>query len=199
MTLQKDNKAQAVVIGTSAGGIEALKKILPGLPESFPLPIVIVVHIPPGRLSLLAEIFRPKVNMKIKEADEKETLQPGTIYFAPPSYHLLIENDKTFSLTNEGSVHFSQPSIDVLFESAADAYRQNLVGILLTGANEDGAMGLKKIKAYGGVCIVQNINEAEVPLMPRSGLPFISPNCELTLSEISLFLQGDHSIGSAYV
>jgi two-component system chemotaxis response regulator CheB len=180
---------EIVVLGTSAGGIQALKYILPKLSSSFPLPIVIVLHIPEGQPSLLAEIFEPKIKMKVKEADEKESFKPGTIYFAPPGYHLLIENDKTFSLTIEEAVHFSRPSIDVLFDSAAETFGPNVVGILLTGANTDGGLGLKKIKDVGGLGIIQNPATAEYSTMPESGMAHVLPECILTLDEIILYLQ----------
>lgn len=182
-------KIEAVVIGASAGGIEALKKILPALPKTYPLPIIIVLHIPAGEPSLLPEVFRDKIKLKVKEANDKETIEPGTIYFAPSSYHLLIEENKTFSLSIKEPVLFSRPSIDILFQSAAKAYGESLVGILLTGANKDGAMGLKKIKEANGIAIVQNPISAEMPEMPAAGMAFASPECVLSLDKIADFLQ----------
>jgi two-component system chemotaxis response regulator CheB len=180
---------EAVVIGASAGGIQALKSILAHLPATFPLPIVIVLHIPEGQVSLLAEIFEPNIKMRVKEADEKEIIRPGTVYFSPPGYHLLIENNKTFSLTIEEAIHFSRPSIDVLFDSAAEVYGEHVVGILLTGANTDGAFGLKKIIERGGLCIIQNPATAEYSTMPASGIPYVTSEGILNLNEILLFLQ----------
>lgn len=187
-------KIEAVVIGASAGGIDALEKILPALPESFPSPIIVVLHLPQNQPSHLAEIFEHKVKLKVKEAIEKENIKGGTIYFAPPGRHLVIENNKTFDLTTEEPVLFSRPSIDVLFKSAAEAYRENVVGILLTGASEDGAMGLKKINELGGLTIVQNPISAKLPLMPSSGMPYVKPECVLSLDEIVNFLQGINQV-----
>lgn len=181
-------KIEAVVIGASAGGIEALKKILPALPESFPIPIIIVLHIPAEEPSLLAEVFKHKLKLQVKEANDKESIQAGTVYFAQSGHHLFIEENKTFSLNKEKPVHFSRPSIDVLFKSAADSYGESLVGILLTGANEDGAQGLKKIKETGGIAIVQDPISAERPVMPTAGMAFSSPECVLSLDKIADFL-----------
>lgn len=184
----KNEHLQAVVIGASSGGIKALGKILPTLPASYSIPIIIVIHLPEDKPSLLTEVFRNKVKLRVKEADEKEQIVGGTIYFAPPGYHLLVEKDKTFSLSNEGTVLFSRPSIDVLFESAADTYGQGLVGILLTGANEDGALGLKKIKEAGGLTLIQNPASAEEKRMPKSGLPYVLLENILSLKKIANFL-----------
>lgn len=183
------NNIEAVVIGASAGGIEALDILLSALPETFSLPIIIVLHIPGGMPSLLTNIFESKVKLKVKEAVEKEYIEGGTIYFSPPGYHLLIEKDKTFSLSNEEPVRYSRPSIDILFESAADAYGDKLAGILLTGANEDGALGLKKIKESGGLTIVQNPTSAKIAIMPTAGMPYASPECVMSLQEIANFLK----------
>jgi two-component system chemotaxis response regulator CheB len=185
--LKKENW-QAVVIGASSGGIKALGKILPALPASYSIPIIIVIHLPDDKPSLLTGVFRNKVKLKVKEADEKEEIVGGTIYFAPPGYHLLVEKNKTFSLSNEKAVLFSRPSIDVLFESAADTYGQGLVGILLTGANEDGALGLKKIKEAGGLTLIQNPASAEEKRMPNSGLPYVLFENILSLKKITNFL-----------
>ena len=144
--IQYKQKIEAIVIGASAGGIDALEIILTSLPESFSLPIIVVLHLPPDDPSILPQVFSHKIKMKVLEANEKELLNAGTVYFAPPAHHLLIEKNKTFSLTVESPVFFSRPSIDILFKSAADVYGKALVGILLTGANQDGALGLKKIK-----------------------------------------------------
>lgn len=182
-------KIEAVVIGASAGGIEALKQILPTLPETYNIPIIIVLHIPAGEPSLLPEVFEHKVKLPVKEATDKEIIKPGTIYFAPSSYHLLIEKNKTFSLSIKEPVLFSRPSIDVLFESASQAYSETLVGILLTGANKDGAEGLKKIKEANGIAIVQNPINAEMSEMPAAGMALAAPEHVLSLDKIADFLQ----------
>jgi len=158
-----------VVIGASAGAIEALSQILPKLPASFPLPILVVVHVPADRSNFLAPLFEAKCSLAVREADDKEPAQPGTVYFAPPAYHLLVEADGSLALSNEEAVQHSRPSIDVLFESAADAFGSGALGILLTGANADGAQGLKAIADAGGIAIVQDPASAYADAMPAAG------------------------------
>ena len=136
---------EAIVIGGSAGAFEALSALLPGLAVDYPLPILIVVHLPPDRSSLFAELFRARCKIRVREAEDKEPIEPGVAYFAPPDYHLLVEADRRLSLSVEEPVLYSRPSIDVLFESAADAYSGGLIGVVLTGANSDGADGLKAV------------------------------------------------------
>jgi two-component system, chemotaxis family, protein-glutamate methylesterase/glutaminase len=161
---------EAVVIGVSAGGIEALKVILPTLPASFPLPIAIVQHRNERESSFLAEYFNRISEVTVTEAEDKEQPCAGHVYLAPAGYHLLIEPDRSFSLSVDGRVNYSCPSIDVLFESAADAFAESLIGIVLTGANADGAQGLKAVKARGGLAIVQNPKSAQAIAMPRAAL-----------------------------
>ncbi|UXY15367.1 chemotaxis protein CheB [Chitiniphilus purpureus] len=161
---------QAVVIGASAGGIEALLRLLPALPATCACPIVTVLHLPEGHTSLLPEVFAPRVALAVKEADEKEVLQPGTLYFAPPGYHLLIESDRTFALSIDAPVHYSRPSIDVLFQSAATVYGGSLAAVLLTGANEDGATGLARVVECGGRVLIQDPDEAQIAVMPKAGI-----------------------------
>lgn len=163
-------RAEAVVIGASAGAVEALSALLPGLPETFPLPVMVVVHLPPDRPSGLAELFRVRCRVAVREAEDKEPLAPGTVYFAPPDYHLLVEPDRRLSLSSEEPVQYSRPSIDVLFESAADVYGPGLIGVVLSGANSDGAKGLAAIQAAGGRALVQRPDLAQVATMPRAAL-----------------------------
>ncbi|MBH3438258.1 chemotaxis protein CheB [Pseudomonas luteola] len=179
---------EAIVVGASAGGLQALSVLLVGLVETFRLPIVVVVHMPEDKDSKLAEIFRLRLEIDVKEADEKEPLHPGTLYFAPPGYHLLIEQDKTLSLSREERVHFSRPSIDVLFESAADVFGEHLCGVLLTGANEDGAAGLRAIHRAGGLTVVQDPAEAFVPTMPEAALRLFTPDFVLPVRDINTLL-----------
>lgn len=179
---------KAVVIGASAGGIHALRKILSLLPDTYSFPIIIVLHVSASHRSTLPEVFKGIVKLPVKEAQEKEDIIGGTIYFAPPGYHLLIESDHTFSLSNEEPVYFSRPSIDVTFESAAYVYGKNLSGILLTGASQDGAMGLKKIKEFGGNTVIQDPKSAEHSEMPRSGIPYVKAENIMTLDQISQYL-----------
>jgi two-component system chemotaxis response regulator CheB len=162
--------AEAVVVGASAGAIGALSAILPLLPRGFPLPIMVVVHVPADKRTLLAELFSTRCQLRAKEAEDKEALQPGTIYFAAPDYHLLVEPDRRLSLSNEEPVLFSRPSIDVLFESAADVYGAALIAIVLSGANADGAAGVRAVVKAGGRAWVQAPETAEVPTMPQAAL-----------------------------
>jgi len=161
---------EAAVIGVSAGGIEALKVLLPLLPASVPFPIVIVQHRDSRSNGFLAEYLNRMSEIAVSEAEDKEPLCAGHAYLAPAGYHLLIESDRSFSLSADARVNYSCPSIDVLFESAADAFQESLIGVVLTGANADGAQGLKAIKARGGLAIVQNPATAESPAMPQAAL-----------------------------
>lgn len=185
---------EAVVIGASAGGVDALLKLLSGLPERFRLPIITVLHMPEDRKSRLIDIFQSRSALPVREAADKADIEPGVIYFAGPGYHLSIENDRTFSLSCEASVHFSRPAIDVLMESAADAYGHALAGIVLTGANYDGAAGLAKIRRCGGLTVVQDPLEAQVPTMPEAAIRMSQPDLILRLDNIrSLLIQMDQN------
>jgi two-component system chemotaxis response regulator CheB len=179
----------AVVVGASAGGFEALLKILVGLPATYPLPITIVLHLPDNRESRLAELFAHRLALRVREARDKETLEGGVVYFAPPGYHLSIEHDRSFSLSCEERVSYARPSIDVLFQSAADAYGHRLAGVLLTGANYDGAAGLSGMKVAGALAIVQDPATAQVPTMPEAALRRMTPDLTLTLAEIHSLLR----------
>ena len=177
--------AQAVVIGASAGAVEALIRILPELPADYPLPLVIVVHLPPDRDSTLAALLDARCRIRVKEAEDKEPLLPGTAYIAPPDYHLLIEPELLLSLSNEEPVLYSRPSIDVLFESAADAFGDALTGIILTGANSDGARGLRAVCTAGGLTLVQTPETADADAMPRAALEACPGARALTLAQIT--------------
>ena len=179
---------QAIVIGVSSGGMSALKIIFSALPANFALPIIVVQHVGPRSDGKWIDLLNAKSLLTIKEADEKETVEKGTIYFAPSNYHLLIEKDKTFSLSVEERVNFARPSIDVLFESAAEAYKTALIGVILTGANHDGAQGLKLIKEFGGLAIVQNPETAETGYMPRAAIAAVAPDFIGSLIDIAQYL-----------
>lgn len=186
------NPVRAVVIGASAGGVDAMLTLLTGLPADFRLPIIAVLHLPPDRDSRLAEIFQHRLPISVREASDKEAIAPATVYFAGSGYHLLVETDRSFSLSCEAPVHYSRPSIDVLMESAADAYGAELAGILLTGANYDGAAGLAKIGAQGGITVVQDPAEAQVATMPEAAIRKLQPSFVLPLSGIrNLLLELD--------
>lgn len=189
----KKQLIEAVVIGASAGGVHALMALLADLPRSFRLPLIAVIHLPEGRDSQLAEIFQYRLPIAVREAADKESIAPATLYFAGPGYHLSVEMDRTFSLSGEEAVHYSRPSIDFLMASAADAYGAALAGILLTGANADGAIGLARIAQQGGVTVVQDPAEAEVPTMPEAAIRKLRPHFILGLSDIRAWLlQLDH-------
>jgi two-component system chemotaxis response regulator CheB len=181
-------KYKAVVIGVSAGGMKVLTRLLSMLPENFSLPLMIVQHLHPSQSGFYIRYFNEKCALTVKEADEKERIQAGYVYFAPPNYHLLIEEDHSFSLSSDEKVNFSRPSIDVLFESAVDAYHSDLIGIILTGANNDGASGLQLIKHNGGLTLVQNPSEAESPTMPRSAIAAGGADAVLSVEEIGNLL-----------
>ncbi|WP_149114539.1 chemotaxis protein CheB [Limnoglobus roseus] len=180
--------AGAVVIGASAGAFDALSAILPRLPHKFPWPVLVVVHIPPDKKSLMAELFAARCQVAVKEAEDKEPLCGGTVYFAPPDYHLLVEPDGRASLSSEEPVHFSRPSIDVLFESAADAFGPALVGVVLTGANADGAHGLRAVHDGGGTTFVQRPDTAQATMMPQEALAACPAARAMTLQEIAAYL-----------
>ncbi len=146
---------QAVVIGASAGGMEGLSVLLPALPAELRLSVFIVMHLPREHRSLLSEIFAAKCALRVSEAEDKAPVRPGCVYFAPPDYHLLLDEGPSMALSVDEPVHYSRPSIDVLFESAADLYRQQLLGVILTGASRDGAEGLAAVRNAGGITVVQ--------------------------------------------
>jgi two-component system, chemotaxis family, protein-glutamate methylesterase/glutaminase len=188
-------RPEAIVIGASAGALEALSRILPFLPASYGLPVIIVVHVPPDKESILAELFRAKCAIEVREAEDKEPIRGGTIYFAPPNYHLLVETDKSLALSNDEPVFYSRPSLDVLFESAADAYGSSLIAIVLTGANQDGAKGLKAVAEAGGAAIVQNPDGAYASAMPKAAIAECPGARVLSLKEIAVYLQDVEKAG----
>jgi two-component system chemotaxis response regulator CheB len=179
---------KAVVIGSSAGGMKALKTIFEGLSPEFRVPVIIVQHISPDSENYLIQILNDMGKLTVKEADEKEKPVRGMAYIAPPNYHLLFETDQTFTLTVDERVNYARPSIDVLFETAAEAYRDTLIGIILTGANTDGSKGLKKIKEFGGLTIVQDPATAEADSMPRAAMLSAQADQVLSIGEIAPFL-----------
>ncbi len=181
-------RVDAVVIGTSAGGVEALSRLLPSLPRGAQAAVFVVLHLPRERPSLLVDIFAPKCRMTVREASDKEPVEAGTIYFAPPDYHLLVDEGPQLALSSDELVNFSRPAIDVLFESAADEYGERLLGIVLTGGNQDGAAGLQAIRAAGGMSIVQQPETAQVPYMPELALQQGEVDYVLTLEQIAALL-----------
>jgi two-component system chemotaxis response regulator CheB len=181
-------RIDAAVIGASAGGVDALLAMLHDLPPHWRLPLVVVIHLPEGHESRLPDVFRSRLPFAVCEAEDKVPVADGTLYFAPPGYHLSIERDRRFSLSCEPPVLFSRPSIDVLMASAADAYGPAVAGLLLTGANEDGAEGLAQIHRAGGLSAVQDPLEALAPTMPQAALRRHVPDFILPLRELRTLL-----------
>ncbi len=172
-----------VVIGTSWGGLAALSEIIAGLPTNFPIPIAIVQHRSKDSDALVG-LLQDLTSLCVRDAEDKEPLCAGTIYVAPPDYHMLVEQDY-ISLTVDSPVRFSRPSIDVLFKSASDTFGASTIGVVLTGANEDGASGLARIVARGGKAVVQDPGEAEAPIMPQSAIRAVPGARVLPLKQIS--------------
>jgi two-component system, chemotaxis family, protein-glutamate methylesterase/glutaminase len=178
----------AVAIGASAGGVEALCVLLPALPADTVAAIFVVLHLPRDRPSLLAEIFARKCRLKVREAEDKQPVQAGTVYFAPNDYHLLVDDGPQLALSVDELVHHSRPSIDVLFESAAEIYGRRLLGIILTGANEDGAQGLAAVHEAGGMTVVQEPASARSRTMVVAAMTRRTPDYVLPLDEIAAML-----------
>lgn len=175
-------------MGVSAGGLAALAMILPELDRAFPLPVLIVQHMRPDSDGFLWQYLNNLSRVSVKEAEDKETIEPKTVYIAPPDYHLLVEPDRTLALSAAERVNFSRPSIDVLFETAAEVYQKRLIGVILTGANADGSMGLRKIKRYAGLAVVQSPESAESGTMPRSAIQAVAVDHIVPLDKLGQFL-----------
>lgn len=175
---------KAVVIGASYGGLEAIKLVLNELPANIKIPVIIVLHIGNNNINTFLALLNKDGKHFVKEVEENEEIKAGTIYFAPPNYHLQVENEFAFSLSTAEKVNFSRPSIDVLFETAAWTFKNGLLGILLTGSNSDGAEGLKTIKEFGGTTIVENPETAFAKTMPLSGIKKSIPDFILDLKNI---------------
>jgi two-component system chemotaxis response regulator CheB len=161
---------RAIAIGASAGAVQALLQILPALPADYGIPVLVVVHVPPDGTNPLVALMASKCRLVVKEAEDKEMAVAGTIYFAPSDYHLLVEADGALALAMDELVNHSRPAIDVLFETAADAFGPALVGVILTGANHDGAEGLAAVVRSGGCAVVLVPVSAAAPTMPQSAL-----------------------------
>ncbi len=161
---------QAIVVGASAGGFEVFSQLFPRFKKNFSIPVIVVQHLHPDSDGAMVNMLNDRSEINIIEADEKETMSCGHIYFAPANYHLLIERDHTMSLSTDAKVNYCRPSVDVLFESAVKVFKSRLIGVLLTGANADGAEGLRKIKNAGGITIVQSPETAYADAMPKSAI-----------------------------
>jgi two-component system, chemotaxis family, protein-glutamate methylesterase/glutaminase len=182
-------RIDAVVIGASAGGVEALSVLLPAVPSNTKAAFFIVLHLPRDKPSLLAGIFARKCALPVREAEDKESVAPGTVYFAPSNYHLLLDHGPQMALSADDLVHHSRPSIDVLFESAAYVYGNRLLGIILSGANEDGAAGLAAVQDGGGITVVQNPETARSPQMILSALKLRPADLVLSLDGIAALFE----------
>lgn len=176
---------KAIAIGTSYGGLEALKSILPYLPKDFPLAVLIVLHIGENSNDHFIKHLNDNCNLRVKEAEDKEVVSAGTIYFAPPNYHLLVDENSQLALNVDSRVHHSRPSIDVLFESAAWHYQNRLIGVLLTGLNQDGASGVKEIQEFGGITIIEDPDNAMASIMPAAAIKIIKPDFILKIDQIA--------------
>ncbi len=183
------HRFEAIVIGSSAGAIDALATILPSLPKDFGIPIIVVIHLSGDRESLIVQLFQSKCSLVVLEVEDKAPIEANKIYFAPPDYHVLIESNHHFALSSDEPVMFSRPSIDVLFESAADLYGDRLLGIILTGANSDGARGLEAIMAGGGSGIIQLPSEAYADAMPQAARERCPEASCMSLTQIAAYLQ----------
>jgi two-component system chemotaxis response regulator CheB len=181
---------EAVVIGGSAGGVDALAVMLPALPPTLPVPVIVVLHLPREKPSLLVEIFSRQCALPVQEAQDKAPIEPGTVYFAPADYHLLVDRGPSFALSVDEPVHYSRPSIDVLFETAADVYAEHLLAVVLTGASQDGAAGLAAVHRAGGMTVVQEPTEALSPYMPESALRTSPVDHVLPLAGIAQLIGG---------
>jgi two-component system, chemotaxis family, protein-glutamate methylesterase/glutaminase len=178
-------KYHAIIIGGSAGSIEITAEILHHLPAQISPAIIIVIHRMRNTKSNIERLFLSGLKIKhIKEADEKEEIRPGHIYIAPANYHLLIDENKTFTLDYSELVNFSRPSIDVTMESAAAVFKDKLIAVLLSGANNDGSAGIHAVKQYGGVTIVQEPADAEYEAMPKAAIQKMKPDFILPVEEI---------------
>ena len=178
----------ALIIGGSAGSLEVLLKVLPRLDPLLSFPIVIVIHRKPDADSLLPDLLSSRTTLKVKEVDEKEPIQAGTIYIAPSDYHLLVEQDYTFSLDYSEKINFSRPAIDVTFQTAAEVYKEGLVCILLSGSNSDGVEGLKSAKIWGGKAVVQDPESAQVPYMPSQAIKHVKIDRILPIESMAEFI-----------
>jgi two-component system chemotaxis response regulator CheB len=181
-------KYNMLVIGGSAGSLDIILKIVTLLPVTNYLSVVVILHRKNDGESILTDLLSSRTNLLVKEVEDKETIKGGAIYIAPADYHLLIENKRMFSLDASEKINHSRPSIDVTFESVAEVFGETAIGVLLSGANADGAKGLYKIQQAGGFTIVQNPESAEVAYMPQQALEQMKPDKVLNGNEIAEFI-----------
>lgn len=182
------NPVEAIVVGASAGGLQTMMNLFSKLPADLPVPILVVQHTRPDDESLLAELIGRETSLKVIEAEDKIEIKPGYIYIAPPNYHLLVEDKNTIALSTEERVNYSRPSIDLLFESAVRVYLANLIGIILTGANNDGSRGISLIADAGGITIAQSPESAEFKVMPQAAIATGNVKFILNIEEMAKFI-----------
>lgn len=187
--INRFKKAKVVVIGCSAGGFTVVFDIIAKLPKNFPLPVIVVIHRSRKHKSSIEDLLNSKSKLKVKAAEDKDQLKKGSVYFAPSDYHLLVEPDGSLSLDSSEPVLYSRPSIDVTFQSVTDVYKEDVIAILLSGANADGADGLSYISERNGFVIVQDPECAEVRTMPEAAISRGSADLILSNSEIFSFME----------
>lgn len=182
MTLRR---VAALAIGCSAGGVDALRQLLPALEPACGVAVFVVMHLPRERPSRLVDVFTSKCLLPVSEAEDKQPIEAGRVYFAPPDYHLLIDDGPRLALSVDDLVHFSRPAVDVLFESAADAYGPALLAAVLSGANEDGAAGLAAVERAGGLTLIQRPDSAVATAMPLAAQRAAPGSIVLDLAEMA--------------
>jgi two-component system chemotaxis response regulator CheB len=190
----KIKQAELLVMGGSAGSFTLIQAVVKALPKDFALPVLIVLHRGKQYKSLLEDLLQLHAAVKVDEAQDKEQLRPGHVYIAPADYHLLAEPDGSISLDVSEPVWFCRPSIDVLFESAADSYKGKTMGILLSGANEDGAAGLQMIRRSGGLGMVQDPEEAEFSIMPGAAVKRDAADLVFRTEDIPVIINNIHEL-----
>ncbi|WP_316834038.1 chemotaxis protein CheB [Pedobacter nutrimenti] len=179
---------EALIIGGSAGSLDVLLRVLPAIKPDIKFPVIIVIHRKHGADSLLPELLSGRTRMEVKEVEEKEGIVPGTVYVAPSDYHLLVELNRTFSLDYSEKVNYSRPAIDVTFQTAAEVYKKKLVCLLLSGSNSDGVNGLKTVKEWGGMAIIQNPETAQVAFMPQQAKQYVKIDRILNIEDMAEFI-----------
>ena len=181
-------KCKAFIIGGSAGSLEVLLKVLPNVRTDIPFPIIIVVHRKHGADSLLPALLSTRTALRVKEVDEKEEITAGTVYIAPSDYHLLIEQNETFSLDYSEKINYSRPAIDATFQTAAEVYKTKLACLLLSGSNSDGVNGLKYVKSWGGTTLIQDPDSAQVAYMPAQAQLNVAIDQVLAIEDMAAFI-----------
>lgn len=188
MQKSRGRQYRAVVIGVSTGGVAALKLILGALPADFSVPILVTTHITPDADDGLAVLLNTLCAIHVKEADEQESVSSGTVYLAPANYHMLVEREGNIALSIDPPVNYARPSVDVLFDSAAEVYGAALIGVIMTGAGNDGSKGLLNIQKKGGVTIIQDPADAEMDAMPKSAMQLLKADYVVPLKQLPTLL-----------